>query len=78
MSMLVAGLDTLAKGRFLHVISFRFAGELRPIVRFNVPPWSAISRVWPLVWLPEQTAYQLPLTRLMPAALRSNPSISFI
>jgi hypothetical protein len=36
------------------VISLGFAGELRPIVGgFDVPPWSAIARVWPLVWLPE-------------------------
>jgi hypothetical protein len=46
---------------FFIVISLRFAGELRPIVGgFDVPPWSAITRFWPLVWLSEQTAYQLP------------------
>ena len=33
------------------VIPLRFAGVLRPIVGgFDVPPWSAIKRFWPLVW----------------------------
>src|SRR4029077_19042208 len=40
--------------RFLHSDLLRFAGELRPIVGgFDVPPWSAIARFWPLVWLAE-------------------------
>jgi hypothetical protein len=35
----------------LIVIPLRFDGVLRPIVGgFDVPPWSAIKRFWPLVW----------------------------